>query len=74
MVVIVIVMSLANTDLPLMYKDQVILYGTQTHLISYLHYQTIVLFVMTFGVQCPHLFVSILISGLCQIGFYANLV
>ena len=58
-------MSLANIDLPLMHRDQVTLYVSHTHSISYLHCKTIELLLMTFGVQCRHLFVSILLSGIC---------
>ena len=67
-------MSLASIDLPLIYIGQVTLYGNLTHLISYLHYQTTILLVMTFGVPFYHLFVSILLSDIGQIEFYANLV
>ena len=42
-------MSLASIDLLLIYRGQVTLYGNLTRLISYLHCQTTVLLVMTFG-------------------------
>ena len=66
-------MSLANIDLPLRYKGQVTLYGSLIRLILYLHCQTIVTLEMTFDVLCHHLFVSILLSGIGETRFYANL-